>query len=186
MVSSELEVPDPPACPLLGLAADRRSHFTYLRPGHRCFAGKHQASVDASRQVAYCPGHGYTGCDRYEAGSDARRPSGVLPPPGGASREASTQPAGEMAGPRTAVHVVGAGDSLARIAYGLTVEQISAANGLNVDDVVADGARFAIPVRRLGASVPGVASGARGLAGWSPRPIGWVDGSGRRGRCLAR
>jgi hypothetical protein len=75
MVTSRHDVPDPIACPLLGLAADGSSHFTFPHPVHRCFAGKHQAKVDASRQVAYCLGPGYTGCDRYEA-RQRRAPAG--------------------------------------------------------------------------------------------------------------
>jgi LysM repeat protein len=55
------------------------------------------------------------------------------------------------------VHVLRAGDSVARIAtkYGLTVEQIATANGLTLDSVVADGARLVIPLGLPAASVPG-------------------------------
>lgn len=55
------------------------------------------------------------------------------------------------------VHVLRAGDSLGRIAatYGVTVEQIAIANGLTLNDAVADGARLVIPLGPPAASVPG-------------------------------
>jgi LysM domain. len=55
------------------------------------------------------------------------------------------------------VHVLRAGDSLARIAtaYGLTVEQIATANGLTLNDAVADGTRLVIPLGPPAASLPG-------------------------------
>ena len=85
MASIELDGRDAPACPLLGLAADPRSHFTYPHPGHRCYATKSAASADASRQATFCLGPGYTACDRYRArlrsvGSD--RPPATKPTAG--------------------------------------------------------------------------------------------------------
>lgn len=160
MASIELDRPDAPVCPLLGLAADRRSHFTYPHPGHRCFATEHPATTDARRQVTYCLSPGYTACDRYQARQ--RRPqAGEGSEPRQASREASAPPggtpAGAVAGPGTVVHVLRPGDSLARIAtaYGLTVEQIATANGLTLNDAVADGTRLVIPLGPPAASVPG-------------------------------
>jgi hypothetical protein len=67
MASYPLDGPDAPACPLLGLAADRRSHFTYPHPGHRCFAKNHAAATDARRQSAYCLSIDFSACDRYRA-----------------------------------------------------------------------------------------------------------------------
>jgi hypothetical protein len=67
MAGVEHEVPDAPGCPLLGLAADRRSHFTYPHPGHRCFAKKHAATTEARRQATYCLSLNFTACDRYQA-----------------------------------------------------------------------------------------------------------------------
>ncbi len=67
MARVELDLLDAPGCPLLGLAADRRSHFTYPHPGHRCFATGRPATTDARRQATYCLSPGYTACDRYRA-----------------------------------------------------------------------------------------------------------------------
>ena len=75
MASAELDIRDAPACPLLGLAADRRSHFTYPHPDHRCFATEDPATTDARRQVTYCLSPGYTACDRYRAWKARRSPS---------------------------------------------------------------------------------------------------------------
>ena len=85
MASIELDGPDALACPLLGLAADRRSHFTYAHPGHRCFATEHPATTNARRQATYCLSPGYTACDRYQA---RQRPAqaGEGPEPGAGLR----------------------------------------------------------------------------------------------------
>ena len=157
MASSELYGLDVPACPLLGLADDRRSHFTYPNAGHRCFASKHPLTTDPGRQATYCLGD-YPTCDRYQArqrkaqGSERPQSSPVTrqasPPP----RLMPDQPAGAPVagafGPGTVVHVYRDGDSLARIArkYGLTVEQLATANGLKFDASVADGTRLVIPL----------------------------------------
>jgi LysM repeat protein len=55
------------------------------------------------------------------------------------------------------VHVLRPGDSLVRLAtaYGLTVEQIATANGLTLNDAVADGTRLVIPLGPPAARVPG-------------------------------
>lgn len=158
MVSIELDGLDAPACPLLGLAADRRSHFTYPHSGHRCFAKKHPATTDPRRQATYCLSPGYTACDRYQA-LQHRAQKGERPGRRQATREATVPPgrtsAGVAVGPGTVVHAFRAGDSLARIAnaYGLTVDQIATANGLTFDAEVADGTRLVIP---LGPSVTGL------------------------------
>lgn len=65
MASIEPDRPDAPACPLLGLVADRRSHFTYPHPAHRCFAKDSPATTDAGRQATYCLSLNFTACDRY-------------------------------------------------------------------------------------------------------------------------
>jgi hypothetical protein len=67
MAGIDLEGRDPPACPLLGLAADRRSHFTYPHPVHRCFAGHGPAVTDTRRQVVYCLNRRFLACDRFRA-----------------------------------------------------------------------------------------------------------------------
>ena len=74
MASIELDGPDTPACPLLRLAADGRSHFTYPHPGHRCFATEHPATTDVRRQATYCLSLDFTACDRYQAWNTRRSP----------------------------------------------------------------------------------------------------------------
>jgi LysM repeat protein len=139
MVSTQLDGSDAPACPLLGLAADRRSHFTYPHPGHRCFAKDRPASTDAGRQARYCLSLGYTTCDRYPARQVPVR-AGERPQP------LAALPAAVV--PASRVHVFRAGESLAAIAadHGLTADQIALANGLRLNDSVADGARLVIPL----------------------------------------
>jgi LysM repeat protein len=128
MASSDIDRLDAPACPFLGLVVDRRSRFTYPHPGHRCFATKHPATTDARRQVTSCLSLDFAACDRYPA--------------------QPTSDTGSVAAPGTTIHVLRAGGSLATIAarYGLTVEQIAVANGLDVNDAVADGTRLVIPL----------------------------------------
>jgi len=139
MDSTQLDGSDVPACPLLGLAADRRSHFSYPHPGHRCFAKDRPAPTDAGRQAAYCLSLGYTRCDRYPTAQPPKR-----------ARERPL-PLAEVPGPGVPafrIHVFRAGESLAEIAAdrGLTADQVARANGLTLNDVVADGARLVIPL----------------------------------------
>jgi len=85
MVSTRLDGPDAPACPFLGLAADRRSHFTYPHPGHRCFAKQNAATTEARRQSTYCLSLGFAACDRYRAWQrlqESGRGGGTGPTPG--------------------------------------------------------------------------------------------------------
>jgi LysM repeat protein len=164
--SIELDGPDAPACPLLGLAADRRSHFMYPHPGHRCFATQHPATTDARRQATYCLSPGYTACDRYQA-ERRRAQVRAASEPRQVSREASaprgSTPASAVAGPGTVIHVLRAGDSLVRVAatYGLTVEQIMLANGLDIKDSVAHGTRLVIPLGAPAATWPTTAPKSR-------------------------
>ena len=67
MATTEPDGLDAPACPLLGLAADRRSHFTSPHPGHRCFAKKNAATTEALLQSTYCLSLAFATCDRYRA-----------------------------------------------------------------------------------------------------------------------
>jgi hypothetical protein len=67
MASIEFDGLDAPACPLLGLAADRRSHFTYAHPAHRCFAMDHPATTDPRRQLMFCLSPDFRACERYGA-----------------------------------------------------------------------------------------------------------------------
>jgi LysM repeat protein len=138
MASSKPDTSDAPACPHLGLAADRRSYFTYPHPGHRCFVKDRPATTDAGRQLAYCLNVGYVECDRYPAHQAPPR-ARVGPKP------VADVPRSML--PVFRVHIVRAGESLAGIAadLGLTADQIARANGLNLNAVVAEGARLVIP-----------------------------------------
>ena len=60
------EVPDAPGCPLLGLAFDPRTRYTFPHAGHRCFATNGHPA-DAGRQATYCLSLNYAACDRYRA-----------------------------------------------------------------------------------------------------------------------
>jgi LysM repeat protein len=170
MASSELEVPDAPACPFLGLAADRRSHFTFPHPAHRCFVKNHAASADARRQSGFCLTPGFAACDRYRswqsrqaaaAGKGAAQARDVPPATFAPPRSDVPQPApfseltasiANAAGPSTepagsVIHVFRAGDSLASIAskYGLTVGELLTANQLFADGP-SDGTPLVIPL----------------------------------------
>jgi hypothetical protein len=149
MATSETGRVDAPACPYLGLAADPRTRFTFPHPGHRCFAAGHAASADARRQTTFCLSLEYPSCDRYQAAG---------PAPG---REAVREPSTGT----TFVHVFRAGDSLAGIArrYNVTVEQIAIDNRIGVTDVLPDGTRLVIPLRRPDANMTPDAKRAGGL-----------------------
>jgi LysM domain len=153
MASIEFDGPDAPACPLLGLAADRRSHFTYPHPGHRCFATQPPGTTKPDRQSAYCLTSSFDACDRFlvwQRRGAARDPS--RPPTGSDAPFArrGSAPSAAPAQVTTAIVVFRTGDTLARIAatYGLTVQQIMAANHLASPDAVADGERLVIPLGR--------------------------------------
>ena len=86
-----------------------------------------------------------------QAGQDA---DGAPAKPARTPTAPPTRPAGPPTAPpgssTTVIHVVRAGDSLARIAaaYGLTVEQIATANRLASPAEVVDGQRLVIPFGR--------------------------------------
>lgn len=138
MTRGELDLPDAPACPLLGLVGDPRTRFTFPHPGHRCHAAHRPKTIDLARQSAYCLSSGFAACDRFRAHQPrpAKSPSAPAPVP-------------SVSAP-SVVHVFRAGDSLARIAsaYGVTVEQLVAANNLAGAGSVGDGSRLVIPLDR--------------------------------------
>jgi LysM repeat protein len=174
MASSEVEIPDAPACPFLGIAADRRSHFTFPHPAHRCYVKGHASSTDARRQTNFCLTNGYASCDRYRSWqakggtaatavpdgqvSEARLAAVVAPPtvaeaPAPAPFAQLTTSVADVPGagsepPGTVIHVTRAGDSMSSIAtkYGLTVDELSTANQLPADASFADGTRLVIPI----------------------------------------
>ena len=144
--------PDPPACPLLGLAADPRSHFTYPHPGHRCFASGHPGTADAHRQTAYCLSPDFPKCDRFRkwlALPDTKRPPTPSQPQGRTWEQGSTRDTPKQAPPTTVIYVFREGDSLNRIAarFGLTVGEILSANAFIQNEAPTDGTRLVIPRR---------------------------------------
>jgi hypothetical protein len=150
MAGLDRSVPDEVFCPLLGLAADRRSHFAYPHPVHRCFASGRPKTTDASRQTTYCLSPVYPACDRYKS-QDVRQAAGVV------EVQPDRTPVTSVEGLGTVIHVLRDGDTLARIAavYGLTVEQIETANGLAAGDGLAPGSRLVIPLGPTSAGLPG-------------------------------
>ncbi len=166
MTPLEVDESDATACSLLGLVDDRRSHFTYPHPAHRCFATSRPQATDLVRQQTFCLGPGYVTCDRYVA---SQRPvatadqQGSRQAGGVAAGSASATPIADTA--TTVIYVFRTGDSLARIAaaYGLTIEQIVATNHLDPHVAVKDGARLLIPIDRLPGDVTGAQrAGPRG------------------------
>ena len=149
MPDGELDGVDGPVCPLLGMASDRRSHFTYPHPAHRCFAKQHGATTDARRQLDYCLSPSFASCDRFQAREhDAPAPEkrGSAPAEGDNGFPGATVPGSRA--PEIVIYVSRVGDSLERVAatYGLTVEQIAQANGLAVDAEIAEERRLVIPL----------------------------------------
>ena len=67
MTPGEPDLPDAPACPLLGLAVDPRTRFTYPHPGHRCHASYKLKTIDLARQSSYCLSSGFADCERFRA-----------------------------------------------------------------------------------------------------------------------
>jgi hypothetical protein len=67
MVSSEFDVPDAPACPLLGLAVDRRTRYTFPHSGHRCYATGSPGTTEPGHQSTYCLSPDFAACERYPA-----------------------------------------------------------------------------------------------------------------------
>lgn len=166
MPGAELDGVDGPVCPLLGMATDRRSHFTYPHPAHRCFAKEHAAITDARRQLDYCLSPSFSSCDRFQARErDARSPKkrGSAPAQGDDGLPGTTIPGSRA--PGTVIYVSRVGDSLAKMSatYGLTVEQIAQANGLEINAFVAEGTRLVIPLPTPSRGEPGqIAPGKRG------------------------
>jgi len=146
MTLGELDLHDAPACPLLGLAADPRTRFTFPHPGHRCHAARRPKTIDLARQSSYCLSSSFAACERFRAHTPAPAKPTSTPLP---------RPAASASAPFV-VHLFRAGDSLARIAaaYGVTVEQLVAANNMAEADSVADGQRLMIPLDRPGGGAP--------------------------------
>jgi hypothetical protein len=67
MVSSELDAPDLPACPFIGLTHDPRTRFTFPHPDHRCGAGPRPTFIAHTHQARVCLTRDFMSCDRYRA-----------------------------------------------------------------------------------------------------------------------
>ncbi|MGZ6270050.1 MAG: hypothetical protein ACXWMU_05735, partial [Candidatus Limnocylindrales bacterium] len=65
MAAVELDVLDAPGCPHLGLAADRRTRFTFPHPGQRCFATRPPSTIEEGYQAGVCLSPDYAACGRY-------------------------------------------------------------------------------------------------------------------------
>ena len=81
MADPDTFAPDAPACPLLGLALDPRTHYTFPHPAHRCHAEGAPAAVESRLQSTTCLSALFTGCGRFRAWE--RRTAGRTPSAGG-------------------------------------------------------------------------------------------------------
>ncbi len=136
MTHRDHDLPDPQSCSLLGLAGDSRTHYTFPHPGHRCHAGRHPGKVDLARQSNYCLSANFVSCGLYKARAAARQRS---------ARAATPSPVAALP---SVIHLARAGDTLARIAsaYGVTPEQLAAANDLTPNAAIGDGQRLVVPL----------------------------------------
>lgn len=186
MARFDLDAPDAPACPLLGLAADRQTRYTFAHTGHGCHAVRPPGVIAAYHQSRYCLGSVFVACEQYqawqhEAGASPQpqSPNARVRHPAGPSRPDAPGPATAAAAPQVAAEpptanvilVFRAGDTLTRIAaaYGVTVPQITAANGLASPDAATDGQRLVVPVGQRFTSPPGGIEPLRPPAPRSPR-----------------
>ena len=61
------KVLDTPACPLVGLALDPRTRYTFANVGHRCHAARPSRGIEPDRQSTYCLSLNFTACERHLA-----------------------------------------------------------------------------------------------------------------------
>ena len=108
MTDVKPELPDPPACPLLGLVADSATHFSFPHAGHRCRATRTPSTIDLPHQTRYCLGADFEHCDRYLARADRQTDKVVAATPAAeaagtlAALDAAAQHAGAPASASTA------------------------------------------------------------------------------------
>ena len=109
MARLEPDVAATPVCPLLGLAADRQTRFTFPHPDHRCHAIRPPAVIAPYHQSRYCLGRAFVACERYqarqhEAGASPppQSPNTRVRPPAGPSRATGPGPAIAAAVPQVA------------------------------------------------------------------------------------
>jgi hypothetical protein len=72
---------EPAACPLLGLAGDPRTRFTFAVASHRCYAGARPAPIELGHQGALCLSAAYPECGRFRAAQAAGRVDAPTPRP---------------------------------------------------------------------------------------------------------
>lgn len=141
---------DPPACPLLGLALDHRTRYTFPHPAHRCHAAGSAKKIQLGHQSVVCLGASFATCERYQSWEHrlvARRSSGRPKTAGPAPGPAEGPVTDAQPHSPTVIHVVRAGDTLDRIAaaHGIMPEAIAAANALVSPAVLTAGQRLVIP-----------------------------------------
>jgi LysM repeat protein len=73
MADIDAVLPDPPACPFVGLVADPATHFSFPHEGHRCRATRLSSTIDLAHQARYCLAADFERCERYLART--RRPT---------------------------------------------------------------------------------------------------------------
>ena len=145
------QLSDPPACPLLGLALDPRTRYTFPHAAHRCHAAGSAKKIQRGHQSAVCLSATFATCGRYQSWERS------LAARGSRDRAKTAGPApGRAAGPATdmeprsptVIHVVRAGDTLDRIAtaYGIAPEAIAAANALVSPAAMTAGQSLVIPL----------------------------------------
>ena len=100
MADVELDLTETPACPLLGLPFDRRTHYAFPDPAHRCFAAEELLTADLARQATYCLTDRFRECERFRgsqhpdaAGDWSRLSEAVEPGIGAAEPASATSPA---------------------------------------------------------------------------------------------
>lgn len=56
-----------PACPLLGLEADRQTRFTFPHAAHRCHGGRIVRGIAPAYQATHCLAPAFATCERLQA-----------------------------------------------------------------------------------------------------------------------
>ncbi len=65
MADDAIDLTEVSSCPMLGLPFDRRTHYTFPDPAHRCFAEKRLATADPARQATNCLTSRFPECERF-------------------------------------------------------------------------------------------------------------------------
>jgi hypothetical protein len=74
-------LPEPVACPYLGLSEDDRTRFLFATTAHRCHVDRRPAAIDLDHQGRYCLSSTYGSCPRFRTvPSTAPVVAAVTPP----------------------------------------------------------------------------------------------------------